>query len=170
MRPFVLEDAPLTVAWLQDPEVMRFSVHGVDASPAVTEDRLRRYMAHQERYGFSRWLVLERASGEPIGDAGLLWLEEVAAFELGYRLRRDRWGQGLATEIAAAWVDFAWNELGLERFIAYANRRNLPSIRVLQKLGLRYVRAAFVEGIDAVIYEGMNPNLPSREPGRRTAR
>src|SRR6201999_4555036 len=84
--------------------VMRFIPRGPDRDIATVEARLARYIAHQELHGFSKWLILDRATEEAIGDAGLFYFPDGIRIELGFRLRRDRWSQGLAPEGATAWI------------------------------------------------------------------
>ena len=60
--------------------------------------------------------------------------------ELGYRLRREVWGQGYATEGSRALVDKAFGELGVERVYASTMAVNVASRRVMEKAGMRYVR------------------------------
>ena len=60
--------------------------------------------------------------------------------ELGYRLHRDAWGPGYATEGSKALVDKAFAELGVERVYATTMNVNIASCRVMEKAGLRFVR------------------------------
>lgn len=85
------------------------------------------------------------------GSASILTTPSVA--ELGYRLRRDCWGQGLATEGAAALVDWGFRAAGYDRIVACAMAANHGSRRVMEKLGMRHVRTEF-------------PDLPQAIPGR----
>ncbi len=138
LRPFTLADAPVIHAVYRDPVVMRHvgagPVPGIDASKAM----LRAYIAHQERHGFSFWALLERASGELIGDAGLYRPDgRRPGAELGYTLRESSWSRGYATEAARACVDAAFGPLGLEELHAIADPANAASIRVLEKIGMR---------------------------------
>ena len=99
------------------------------------------YRRHQHEHGFAFWAVMDRGSGELIGDAGL----EVTAYgvELGYTLARDAWGRGLATEAAQLCVDAAFGPLDIPRLVAVADVENPASARVLEKLGfLRQGREA----------------------------
>jgi ribosomal-protein-alanine N-acetyltransferase len=94
---------------------------------------LAHYAQHQARYGFAFWAVIERGTGELIGDAGL----EITAHgvELGYTLARTAWGRGLATEAGRLCVEAADGPLGLRRLVALADVGNPTSSRVLEKLG-----------------------------------
>lgn len=90
------------------------------------------------------WGVWEKENGELVGDCTLCFSDEHGAWELGYGLRRDRWGRGYATESAQACVRYGFEQLGLERIVADVDRDNSASIHVLQKCG--FVRAG---GTDA---------------------
>jgi RimJ/RimL family protein N-acetyltransferase len=89
---------------------MRFTVTGPDKSIEETRTRLAFFENHQWEHGFSKWVVLNAASGVPIGDSGLLVLPECGWIDLGFRLAQPHWGQGLATEAASAWVRAAFDE------------------------------------------------------------
>lgn len=142
LRPFTLDDADeLHAAW-GDPASLRFG--GDWPRPETVEDT-RRYLepviAGQEERGFAPWAVIEKATGDLIGDCGLFPADGIGPdVELAYGLRRDRWGRGYATEAAAACVRVAFEELGLERIVADADPANAASIRVLEKLGFRLER------------------------------
>jgi RimJ/RimL family protein N-acetyltransferase len=119
-----------------DPEVMRFSGGGA-RSPAGTLERVRSLIEHQERHGFSKWGVCERASGALIGDCGIQLLEGGPDVELGFHLRPSAWGRGYATEAARACLDAAFADLGLDEVIAIVAPGNAASVRVLEKIGMR---------------------------------
>jgi RimJ/RimL family protein N-acetyltransferase len=69
-----------------------------------------------------------------------LWPEDDGVAELGYRLRRAEWGQGLASEAAAALIDWGFMCAGYDKVIASTMAVNQASRRVLEKLGLKHVR------------------------------
>jgi RimJ/RimL family protein N-acetyltransferase len=60
--------------------------------------------------------------------------------ELGYRIARPYWGQGLATEAAGAAVRYAFDQLMLERVVSSIDGKNTASIRVAEKIGMSYQR------------------------------
>jgi [ribosomal protein S5]-alanine N-acetyltransferase len=98
---------------------------------------VRGLVEHQERYGFSKWGVEERASGSLVGDCGMQLLEGGPDVELGFHLRTSVWGRGYATEAARACLDAAFTDLGLDRVIAIVAPGNAASVRVLEKVGMR---------------------------------
>lgn len=139
LRPYEDSDVAGAFGWFGDPEAMRFEPGGADRSVADTRERLAAYIAHQREHGFSKWMVLSSGDSRPIGHAGLMVLEETGEIELGYRLLRSEWGKGLATEVARAWLEHG-RELGMNRIIAFTLRENLPSLRVMERLGMRFCR------------------------------
>lgn len=136
LRQFVMDDAETVFGIHSDPEVLRYTG---DTAPADVEEIRRmlaeRPMADYERYGFGRWACVLKATGELIGGAGLKYLPELCEVDLGYRLRRDCWGQGLATEAASACLEYGFRSLRLPRIIGLVEPENRASIRVLEKTG-----------------------------------
>lgn len=121
-----------------DPEVMRYISGGKPNSREVYEQELlSRMLAWDEQpYGFLAAYEGERFVGwfhlRPTVAPGETMLE------LGYRLRREAWGRGLASEGARALVRYAFEELGERAVDACADPRNAGSIKVMEKCGMRY--------------------------------
>jgi [ribosomal protein S5]-alanine N-acetyltransferase len=153
VRPFTLADAPQAHAVFSDPEVMRYAAGDPDADLPATLARLRGYARMQDEQGFSKWAVWDRRSGAYLGDAGLTILSETGEIELGYRLGRAYWGQGLATELAGGWLEYASTCLRVARVIAFADPRNAASIRVMDKVGMTFAREDRLAGMGCVVYE-----------------
>jgi ribosomal-protein-alanine N-acetyltransferase len=103
-----------------------------------TEAWLERHIAGYARHGFDLWGVELAASGELIGDCGLV-RREIAGrdeIELGYHLLEEHWGRGYATEAALACVAHA-RSLGLRRVVALILPSNLASQAVARHVGMR---------------------------------
>jgi ribosomal-protein-alanine N-acetyltransferase len=136
LRP---EDAEPLQRLYGDPEAMRYV--GSDGTPRTAEQTaagVGRLVDHQRRHGFSLWAVVESDSGEVIGVAGLVLVELVGPeVEVVYELVRDHWGRGIATEVAGACLFVAFEQLGLTRVVALSYPENGPSVRVMQKIGMR---------------------------------
>ncbi|WP_442498061.1 GNAT family N-acetyltransferase [Methylobacter sp. sgz302048] len=150
--PFSTDHATEAFTWFGDPEVMKFTPFGPDKSVDATLDRIRHYLEHQAQYGFAKWIILERGSGKPIGDSGLMYCSELKRFELGYRLLPDYWNKGLATEAASAWVQHGAHALGLKDLMAFTHLDNFASIRVLEKVGFRFSHQAFLMGMPSKVF------------------
>jgi [ribosomal protein S5]-alanine N-acetyltransferase len=152
LRPFESDDVEAAFAWFGDPIVMHFTPSGPDTSIEQTKARLANYQKHQTEHGFSKWIVLDRHLGRPIGDSGLLVLQEYGWIDLGFRLAQPYWGQGLATEAACAWVRAAFDDFHIDRLTAFVHPENVASIRVLKKLGFHAERRDTIMGTNAIVF------------------
>jgi RimJ/RimL family protein N-acetyltransferase len=126
------------------PEVMRYIRNGAIVSP--DRDRARqavaRWREQWDEQGFGMCSVIVRETGEYAGWVTLAvpgFLPEILpAVEIGWRLRREHWGQGYATEAAAELLRFALTGAGLDRIVSIRHIDNARSERVMDKLGLRF--------------------------------
>jgi RimJ/RimL family protein N-acetyltransferase len=139
LRLLRAEDAEPLQRLYGDPVAMRYvGSDGTARTPEQAAAGVGRLIDHQRRHGFSLWAVIESDSGEVIGVAGLVLVELVGPeVEVAYELVRDHWGRGIATEVAGACLAVAFGELGLARVVALSYPENSPSIRVMQKIGMR---------------------------------
>lgn len=99
-----------------------------------------------EQNGFGMFLVSLVETGEPVGICGLLKRDQFADPDIGFAFLRRFWAQGYALESAHAVMDFASETLGLQRLIAIADPNNTASVRLIEKLGLKFERAVRMEG------------------------
>jgi RimJ/RimL family protein N-acetyltransferase len=122
-----------------------------------------RFMAWQERLGFTFWVVERKEDEALLGFCGLKMADDRGSpvegeYEIGWRLREDAWGQGYAKEAAAASLDFAFGPLGAERVVALTVEGNKPSWGLMLRLGmtrrpdLDYDTAQWAEGM-VIVYE-----------------
>jgi RimJ/RimL family protein N-acetyltransferase len=152
MRPFTADDLPALVRLRADEDVRRYIGGAKMQSPEVIEQRMRFYIACQERYGYGMSLISRRADGALVGWGGLQPLEDSGETEVGYGFDKPFWGQGYATEAAAAWLRYGFERAGLERIVAIALPENVGSWRVMEKLGMRFERMTHHYGFDCVLY------------------
>jgi ribosomal-protein-alanine N-acetyltransferase len=125
---------------------------------APTEDQiirgLERQIAHWDRHGFGMWLLRDRAEGHTVGRGGLQWtkVEGRDAVEVGWTITPERWGQGLATELARLSLDLAQDPLAIHEVVAFTLPDNLASRRVMEKAGLTLDRDIIHAGAPHVLY------------------
>ncbi len=136
IRPFDAEDRPALAALYADPEVMRYIPYGV-LDEAGVERVLAKYARVEEEYGFTVWAVVERSTGALLGDVGFAVYEATGEPEVGYSLVRSAWGQGFASEAAAACIAAAFEHLEAPRVVAVVDAENAPSARVAERIGMR---------------------------------
>jgi ribosomal-protein-alanine N-acetyltransferase len=115
----------------------------------------RAKVLHWERHGFGLWLVRDRASGALVGRGGLqhTYAPGLGDVEAAWAIVPERWGEGLATELATAAVEVAFGELALPWIVALARPDNLASRRVMEKTGFTYQRDIDYAGLPHVLYE-----------------
>jgi RimJ/RimL family protein N-acetyltransferase len=127
-----------------DPEVMRWIADGATADYERTAAAIAACERSWEERGFGLFAVEIRATGDLAGFTGLAiptFLPEILpAVEIGWRLGRQYWGQGLATEAARAVLHFAFADRGLDRVVSIHQVGNDASARIMQKLGMRLDR------------------------------
>lgn len=137
-----------------DPAVMRFLTGGKPTPRAVIEEELLpALLAEYERFpGLGRWAAINRATEDFEGWFALAVPNggDGRVVELGYRLRSQSWGIGLATEGAAALVEHAFARLGVQRVFAETMAVNAASRRVMEKAGLRFVRVFHLQWDDPI--------------------
>lgn len=144
LRRWREEDVAPMAAINADPEVMRWIRDGSVRDEQQTRGGVQAWESEWESQGFGLFAVEIRSTGELAGFTGLSvpdFLPEVLpAVEVGWRLGRSHWGQGLATEAAAAAVRFGFEERGLERIVSITQVGNDASERIMAKLGMHPVR------------------------------
>jgi RimJ/RimL family protein N-acetyltransferase len=127
-----------------DPEVMRYIGSGALRPPDrdLAAQGVARWRRQWDEQGFGMCSVLVRETSEYVGWVALAvpaFLPEILpAVEIGWRLRREHWGHGYATEAARELLRFAFTGVGLDRIVSVRHVDNLRSKRVMDKLGLRF--------------------------------
>ncbi len=151
LRQFVEEDLDAYAAITADAEVMRF----IGGSPLSREEAWRSLgylLGHWRIRGFGLWAAEDRCSGELVGRIGLYRPEGWPGLEVGWLVRRDRWGEGLATEGGRAALAWAFRELDADRVISVIEPANGASIRVAEKLGERFDQPMQLAGKNLHVY------------------
>jgi len=95
-------------------------------------------LASYERFGFGLYLVELKESGASIGICGLLKRDSLPDVDVGFAFLPSYWSQGYAFESASAVMTYGREVLGLRRIVAITSPDNDPSIRLLERIGLRF--------------------------------
>jgi|CZLA01.1.fsa_nt_gi RimJ/RimL family protein N-acetyltransferase len=182
LREFTPEDADALALVLSDPETMRFYPAPYDRSGVEQWIERNRQRYRDDGVGLWAMLLkptpLKSNSGdakipdltasgsaastragapaphELIGDCGIIRqpVEGELLYEIGYHLRRDLWGQGLATEAAIACRDWAFAHLKTDRLISLIRPENLPSRRVAERNGMTVWKEVSWRGLPHCVY------------------
>jgi len=149
MRRLAADDGPTMHAWTQLDAVCQYQRWG-PYNRSQTDAAVRTILSDDDRHV---WIASVPDGLQPVGCVigtgvgageaiGYVELHIVdpqsGCAELGYGLHPDVWGRGLATRLAAAVVDHAFTGLGLHRVEATCDARNVASVAVLRKVGMRY--------------------------------
>lgn len=147
-----------------DAGVMRYITGGIVKTPEETWEGIRRVQSRWDKYNFSWWAIKEKSFGVIVGAACLQHLANVdgAPLEIGWRLVPEHNGKGYATEAAQAIVDYAAEQVGATYLVAVADPENIPSQRVMQRLGMTYKAIEQHYDVPCVVYE-----LKIRRPASR---
>jgi RimJ/RimL family protein N-acetyltransferase len=105
---------------------------------AATQEWIDWSLRNYERRGHGLWAVMLSRTGEFLGQCGLIpqnirGLDEI---EVGYLFCRSHWGNGYATEAAAACRDYGFRQLGCEKLVSFINPGNERSKRVAERVGM----------------------------------
>ena len=138
LREFAAGDLPDLVRLDTDPRVMRYIGNGRALAEDAVADVLRRVRRYYALYpDLGVWRAERRDTGEFVGWFCLKYIPRTVEVEVGYRLLPDAWGQGYATEGAAALVRYGFDHVGLVRIVGLTHPHNAASQGVLRKAGLR---------------------------------
>ena len=139
LREFGEDDWRAVLEYQRDPLYLRFYPWEDRDEPDVRGfvDMFRDWQSEQPRRRFQLAITL-REDGRLIGNCGLRRKPENEwEADIGYELCPQSWGHGYATEAARAMIDFGFQDLGLRRISSWCIADNVPSVRVLQRLGFK---------------------------------
>jgi RimJ/RimL family protein N-acetyltransferase len=137
VRPWETTDRSVFGRFVTDAEMMRYINHGLAWDQARMDAYFERQGRNLARHGCCVGAVVSRQSDAVIGMGGIQPLEQAGIFELAWWIWKDYWNRGLATEMAQACKDYAFNAMQLPQVVAIIDPPNLASIRVAEKLGMR---------------------------------
>jgi RimJ/RimL family protein N-acetyltransferase len=147
----VTSDAQAFYTMNSDPEVIKYTGDKAFESPEEAHAFITAY-SHYEQYGYGRWAICLKPQGDFIGFCGLKFHPEPGITEVGYRLQKKYWGQGIATEAATASIHYGFDNLGLSKIYAHVDAKNLASARVLIKCGMHFVGNDVHQGAPIRLY------------------
>jgi [ribosomal protein S5]-alanine N-acetyltransferase len=154
-REFTLNDAELLYELNSDPEVTKY-VHEPPTTRENAPEILKNIILPQYERKLGRWAVHLKYSEEFIGWAGLKYIAERDEIDLGYRFKKQYWGNGYATEAASTCISYAFEHLGLQRVIAKVHIENLASLHVIENCGMTFVKEDVIDGSPVKLYELIN--------------
>lgn len=152
MEAWQPEDAAAVRRLATDSRVMRH----ISGGEPWDDERIREFLARQirqeEQLGYCLWKLMLKETSEMVGLCGLQPLAGTDEIEVGWWLAPEHWGKGIATEAALAALAWAFEQKKLSRVVAVALPDNHASIRVMEKLGMRFEGRVLHKGFEVVKY------------------
>jgi RimJ/RimL family protein N-acetyltransferase len=179
--PFANEHVESLNAMNADAEVMRY-LTGRPETLEETRAFVQRVQRHWATFGHSWWSLIDRESGHLVGAAAVQHLRRERApepdpacpLEIGWRLRRDCWHRGFASEAARAIADFAFDTVQVDELYAVCHPDNAASAQVMKRLGMQDCGLQTWYGLNLATYcikaqawrvARMKPREPSIDQG-----
>ena len=146
IRHLTAADAAFTVQLLNEPS---FINNIADRGVRTLEDALH-YLADgpiksYQKHGYGLFLVELASTGEALGFCGLLYRDYLLETDIGFAFLPQYWGQGYALEAAKAVVQYGYHKLCLPRIVGLTSAGNIPSVKVLTKLGLQFEKTVVMQ-------------------------
>jgi [ribosomal protein S5]-alanine N-acetyltransferase len=129
-------------------------VFGHRSTPEHVRTFTAKHIEEWDRAGWSLWTLRDRETGAFIGRGGLrpVTIDGVDEVELGYALRPEWWGRGLATELSSVAIEVGFERLGLRSIVAFTIPTNVRSRHVMEKVGMNFERDMVWAGMPHVLY------------------
>lgn len=141
LRQFSTDDAGFILRLLNEPSfIQNIGDRGVRTVEDARSYILRVPVASYEQNGFGLYLVILKETGASMGMCGLIKRDELEDVDIGYAFLPEYWSKGYAIEAATAVKEYARDRIGLKRLVAITDPQNHASIRLLEKIGLRFER------------------------------
>ena len=137
LREFILSDWRAVYEYGSNPDAIRYVTFGPDTK-SDSQGFIGKAVVHQKERPRKEYdlAVILKTTGKLIGSGAIHFISEKSA-EIGYILNPRFWRLGYGTEIGHALIEYGFNCLGLQRISATADPRNLGSLRILEKIGMR---------------------------------
>ncbi len=144
LREILPSDRNALFAIDSDPDVNIYLGNNPVKNIEQTDDLIEFIRKQYVDNGIGRWAMIEKSTNNFIGWAGLKLVRELTNnhinyYDLGYRLNKNYWGKGFATEAAKASLHYGFNTLNLNEIYAIADSENVASRNVIEKVGLKYI-------------------------------
>ena len=143
LREFEEKDVEGIFKLDSDPAVHEFLGNKPIKTRAEAEEIVKYITNQYKHHGIGRWAIIDKETQDFIGWSGLKYeqvvREEFNYYDLGYRLRKEYWGKGIATETAIASLKYGFEKLNLKEIGAAANIHHTASNKILKKVGFQFI-------------------------------
>ncbi|MCY8272724.1 GNAT family N-acetyltransferase [Bacillus sonorensis] len=152
LRSMTRDDAGHLMEIFGNPTAMTYYPSTKDEKQ--TMDWIDWTLGNYERHGTGLWIVENKGTGEFLGQCGIVpqEVEGVSEMEIGYLFARRAWGNGYATEAAAACKRYGFEELNLQKLVSLTDINNLPSRKVAERIGMTLEKHTHKWGKEIAVY------------------
>ncbi len=155
LRRFTEDDAALLLQLNSDHEVLKYLHEPVLESEEKAKEIIRDIILPQYSFNLGRWAIHKKDDLQFIGWCGLKHRTDLNEIDLGYRLIKTAWGKGYATETAWHTLDYGFNTLHLKTITGRAHIDNIASLKVLEKIGMKFISEGIVDNCPVKTYIAM---------------
>ena len=113
---------------------------------------LSKYVIQYQNYKMGRWAICLNNSNKMIGWCGLKYHSKENLVDVGYRLFKNQWNKGYATEATQVALDYGFNKLKLKEIVAHVHEKNTASHKVALKAGLKFSKNIIYDNKPARFY------------------
>ena len=153
-RPINPGDFESLLRMNSDPEVMRYVGDGSIRNHDQMLLELDMLISHYTRKpGLGIWALESKDSSSFIGAAGLVYYDNTTEIEVGYRILKEYWNKGYATEAAIGILRYGFETLGLKKIVCSAHVDNTASRKVMEKTGMKLIDHRFHYSCMQAYYE-----------------
>ncbi|TWT13220.1 GNAT family N-acetyltransferase [Planomicrobium sp. CPCC 101079] len=155
MRPYQDEDFDFLCSLFSDPEVVRFIGNGQTRNrDGAMEFLYWIYRSYKTNPKLGLRVLVRKEDGKLVGHAGLVpqTINGSEELEIGYWVAREYWGQGYATEAAAALKEYGSRQLGKKRFVSLIQPENAASRKVAERIGMELEKEITLAGRKVCVY------------------
>jgi RimJ/RimL family protein N-acetyltransferase len=156
LRRFTEDDAALLLQLNSDPEVLKYLHEPLLQTEEMAREVINDKILPQYKLNLGRWAIHQKDDPQFIGWCGLKHRPELNEIDLGYRFMKTAWGNGFATEAASYTLKYGFETLKLGTITGRAHIENIASIKVLEKIGMKFVGEGIVDDCPVKTYTALN--------------
>jgi RimJ/RimL family protein N-acetyltransferase len=160
LREMTINDAEKLYLLNLDVQVLKYTGDKPFDSVQNAKQFLENY-DHYKKYKLGRWAVIHKNTNEFLGWCGLKYTPKLSEYDIGFRFYKKYWNNGYATESAKACISLGFDRYCITEIVGRAMTKNIGSIKVLEKIGMKYFKEFCFDGKNGVIYKIENKNRPT---------
>lgn len=152
LRPLSSDDSDRLHEIFIEPGVRRYLFDDEILPKEDVEGFIQQSAESFDKEGYGLWAIVPRGENTIAGVCGYWFFHKPPELELLYLLSENHWSKGLAVEASQAVMEYGFDRLGFTRVQASTDAPNLASVRVMEKLGMRFLKRETLAGLETIFY------------------